>query len=109
LGLTFVSGRLWATFAGKFKQGLAPALDPEGKTLGIVGMGGIGSVVAHRMAAGWGMKVLYHNRNPIKAGEKGAEFEYVSSLEEMLGRSDVVSLNLPVRPFLSSNLPLHFD
>lgn len=83
--------------AGKFKESLKPALDPEGKTLGIVGMGGIGSVIAHRMAAGWGMKVLYHNRNPIKEGEKGSEYEYCKSLEEMLGRADVVSLNLPVR------------
>lgn len=29
---------------GKWKQGLKPASDPEGRTIGIVGMGGIGSV-----------------------------------------------------------------
>ncbi|CDZ96902.1 2-hydroxyacid dehydrogenase [Phaffia rhodozyma] len=82
--------------AGKFKQGLAPAFDPENKTLGIVGMGGIGSVVAKRMALGWGMKILYHNRNQIKDGQPGSEYEYCSSLEEMLGKADVVSLNLPL-------------
>lgn len=43
------------------------------------------------------MKILYHNRNPVKEGGAGAEYEYCSSLEDMLARSDVVSLNLPVR------------
>lgn len=61
-----------------------------------VGMGGIGSVIARRMSQGWGMKILYHNRNPIAAGKPGAEYEYCASLEEMLGRADVVSLNMPV-------------
>ena len=42
------------------------------------------------------MKILYHNRNPVKEGGAGAEYEYCSSLEDMLARSDVVSLNLPV-------------
>lgn len=49
------------------------------------------------MANGWGMKVLYHNRNRIQEGKPGSEYEYCESLEDMLGRSDVVSLNLPVR------------
>lgn len=60
-------------------------------------MGGIGAVVARRMADGWGMKILYHNRRKIAEGGAGAEYEYCENLEEMLGRCDVVSLNLPVR------------
>lgn len=43
------------------------------------------------------MKILYHNRSPVKAGGAGAEYEYCANLEEMLGRCDAVSLNLPVR------------
>lgn len=79
---------------GKWKQGLSPASDPEGKTIGIVGMGGIGSVVAKRCLA-WDMKVIYYNRNPIKP-EPEFPCEYVSKLEDLLARSDVVSLNLPL-------------
>ncbi|KAL7410214.1 D-isomer specific 2-hydroxyacid dehydrogenase [Mrakia frigida] len=82
--------------AGNWKNDLPLARDPENKTLGIVGMGGIGALVAKRMHLGWGMKILYHNRSPVKAGGAGAEYEYCASLEEMLGRCDVVSLNLPL-------------
>jgi len=79
---------------GKWKSGLKPASDPEGKTIGIVGMGGIGSVVAKRCIA-FDMKVIYYNRKPIQP-TPSFECEYVSSLEELLKRSDVVSLNLPL-------------
>lgn len=79
---------------GKWKQGLKPASDPEGRTIGIVGMGGIGSVVARRCIA-FDMKVIYYNRNPIQP-TPSFECEYVSSLAELLKRSDVVSLNLPL-------------
>ena len=63
-----------------------------GKTLGIVGTGRIGSVVAE-IGLGLGMKVIAYNRHEddeLKA--KGVEF---MSLEELLPRSDVVSLHLP--------------
>jgi len=79
---------------GKWKSGLKPASDPEGKTIGIVGMGGIGSVLAKRCIA-FDMKVIYYNRKPIQP-TPSFECEYVSSLEELLKRSDVVSLNLPL-------------
>lgn len=52
--------------SGRF-AGWSPSLllghDVHGKTLGIVGMGDIGMAVARR-AAGFGMRILYHNRNP---------------------------------------------
>ena len=67
----------------------------HGQTLGIVGMGDIGSAVARR-ARGFDMKVLYHNRtaNPL-AGEIGAE---LVPLDELLRRSDFISLHVPSTP-----------
>jgi len=80
--------------SGQWKAGLSPAHDPEGKTIGIIGMGGIGSVVAQRCLA-FGMKVIYHNRKPISP-TPAFECEYVESRDELLRRSDLVSLNLPL-------------
>lgn len=100
--------RFWAAEqscrAGNWKKGLPLARDPEGKTLGIVGMGGIGKVVARRMT-GWGMKVVYYNRRELE-DKPDFECEYKSSLEELLKVSDVVSLHMPVRP-LPPPPPLH--
>ncbi|GAA5856008.1 hypothetical protein JCM9279_003373 [Rhodotorula babjevae] len=80
--------------AGKFNAGLEMSHDPEGKVLGIVGMGGIGRAFAKRARA-LGMTVVYHNRNRLSpALEDGAT--YVSSLDELLSTADVVSLNLPL-------------
>lgn len=81
---------------GQWKKTLPLARDPEHKTLGIVGMGGIGSVVARRMALGWGMKVIYHNRRKLDNEPKDYRIEYKDSLEEMLREADVVSLHVPV-------------
>ncbi len=74
-----------------FAEGLG--VDLTGKTLGIVGMGRIGRAVAQR-ARGFGMKVLYHNRTRLAPElEQGAE--YAASLDALLPRSQVLSLNLP--------------
>ncbi|MEE8046120.1 MAG: D-glycerate dehydrogenase [Dehalococcoidia bacterium] len=70
------------------------ATDIHHKTLGIVGMGNIGSEMAKR-AAGFNMNVLYYNRNK-RDEEFGAT--YVGSLEELLERSDYVSLHNPLTP-----------
>lgn len=59
-------------------------------------MGGIGTVVAQRMALGWGMKVIYHNRRPVAEESLGFEAEYKSSLDDLLREADVVSLHAPV-------------
>jgi glyoxylate reductase len=75
---------------------------PHGKTLGIVGYGRIGRAVARRAASALGMKILWHApRDPkvedaSSAGPDGAE--RASSLEELLRRSDVVSLHCPATP-----------
>ena len=59
-----------------------------GKTLGIIGLGGIGSETA-RIAKGIGMKVIAYNRTP----RADAPVELVA-LDDLLARSDVISLNL---------------
>jgi lactate dehydrogenase-like 2-hydroxyacid dehydrogenase len=64
--------------------------DVQGTTLGIVGMGAIGRAVARR-AAGFGMRVLYTNRSG--AGYAGAQRV---ELDELLARSDFVSINCPL-------------
>src|ERR1700761_7143457 len=65
--------------------------DPKRKTLGILGMGGIGQAVAAR-AKPFGMSIQYHNRSQLPADqEKGAKYV---SFEELLKTSDVLSLNL---------------
>jgi len=69
-----------------------------GSRLGIVGMGRIGQALARRAKA-FGMQVHYHNRHRLNVGledELGAT--YWDSLEAMLPRVDVVSLNCPATP-----------
>lgn len=67
--------------------------DPQGKTLGVLGMGGIGRNLK-RKAEGFGMTVIYHNRNRLSEGlAEGAEYV---GFEELLKKSDVLSLNLPL-------------
>ncbi|MEE9592690.1 MAG: NAD(P)-dependent oxidoreductase, partial [Thermoplasmata archaeon] len=68
--------------------------DVYGKTLGIVGAGGIGAAVARR-ALGFGMQILYHSREPKVEWERewGATF---NSLPELLRHSDFVTLHVPL-------------
>ncbi|KAL8998007.1 MAG: hypothetical protein Q9169_002847 [Polycauliona sp. 2 TL-2023] len=67
--------------------------DPFKKTLGILGMGGIGRNLASKAAA-LGMNVIYHNRKRLSEEEEGGA-RYVG-FEELLAESDVISLNLPL-------------
>lgn len=68
--------------------------DVSEATLGIVGMGKIGQAVARR-AAGFSMKVLFHNRSPRPELEKELGARQVS-LDELLRESDFVSLHCPL-------------
>ncbi|KJR88166.1 D-3-phosphoglycerate dehydrogenase [Sporothrix schenckii 1099-18] len=72
--------------------------DPQGKTIGIVGMGGIGRTVARKAHAAFDMKVLYHNRNRLAPEVEAAAGHavYVPTLDELLGSVDVVSINVPL-------------
>jgi glyoxylate reductase len=66
-----------------------------GGTIGIVGMGKIGSAVAAR-AAGFGMRILYHNRRPLSPErERVLRAEY-RGLDELLAESDFVVLCVPL-------------
>lgn len=69
--------------------------DPEGKVLGILGMGGIGRNISKKAAA-FGMTTIYHNRRKL-SDDKAGSAEYVS-FEDLLKKSDVLSLNLPLSP-----------
>ena len=69
-----------------------------GKRLGIVGMGRIGTAVAQRAKA-FGMQIHYHNRRPVpKDLENELEATYWDSLDQMLSRMDIVSVNCPHTP-----------
>ncbi|RLC66896.1 MAG: D-glycerate dehydrogenase, partial [Chloroflexi bacterium] len=85
--------------AGKWRTweplGLLGA-DVWGATLGIVGLGRIGTAVARR-AQGFNMRILYHDPEPKPEleAELGAEY---SSMNDLLSRSDFVSLHCPLLP-----------
>jgi glyoxylate reductase len=69
-----------------------------GKRLGILGMGRIGTAVARR-ARGFGLAIHYHNRRRVpEALEHELEATYWESLDQMLARMDVISVNCPHTP-----------
>jgi glyoxylate reductase len=90
-----------ALHEGKFK-GWAPTWmlghRLTGKRLGILGMGRIGEAVARR-AKGFGLQIHYHNRKPVPAHiETELEATYWESLDQMLARMDIISVNCPHTP-----------
>jgi len=69
-------------------------LDVHGKTLGILGMGRIGSAVARRGRLGFGMHVLYHSRTRREELEREIGAELVS-FERLLEESDFLCVHVP--------------
>jgi glyoxylate reductase len=69
-----------------------------GKRLGIIGMGRIGQAVARRARA-FGLQVHYHNRRKVAPKiEEELDATYWESLDQMLARMDIVSVNCPHTP-----------
>lgn len=87
------------TRAGRY-EGWAPELllgtDVSGKTLGILGLGRIGSRVAYHAVKGFGIRVLYYDvkRNEDFEKEYGASFK--GTPEEVLREADFVSVHVPL-------------
>lgn len=71
-----------------------PMIELSGKTIGIIGFGRIGQAVG-RIASALGMKVLAYNRSRSESGAKIGEYV---ELDELLSRSDVISLHCPAFP-----------
>jgi len=87
------------TKAGKY-DGWSPTLllgtDVFGKTLGIVGLGRIGSRVAFHAHKGFGMKVLYYDVNRNMDFEKEFGAEYRDSVDDVMKEADFVSIHVPL-------------
>lgn len=81
---------------GGWKPEIFLGLNLEGKTLGIVGLGKIGCLVA-KMARAFGLRVVYNKRNRDCEAEEKFKLEYMS-LENLLRESDIVSLHIPLTP-----------
>ncbi len=86
--------------AGKFR-GWDPwgflGVPVSGRTLGIVGMGKIGGAIAAR-GRGFGMRVLYHNRNRLPKDREEALSARYAGLDDLLSGSDFVVLCVPLTP-----------
>lgn len=84
--------------SGGFKGWLPQLLlgvDLKGKTLGIIGMGRIGKAVARRAKA-FGLEIIYNQRKKLIQSEEDALCAKFSPLEELLKKSDIVSLHCPL-------------
>ncbi len=79
----------------RWKSGLLHGLDVHHKTLGLVGFGGIGQLMARR-GLGFSMRILYHTRHRVdESVERELHAEY-TDLETLLRESDFISLHLPL-------------
>lgn len=69
----------------------------QGKTVGILGMGGIGRTIRDRLQGFGFKKIIYYNRTRLDPDlELGAE--YCPTLDELVMESDIISVNIPLNP-----------
>jgi glyoxylate reductase len=93
-GARIITDDEWAGWSPNWMLGRRIA----GKRLGIVGMGRIGQALARRAAA-FGLSIHYHNRRRVDPRiEEALDATYWDSLDQMLARMDVVSVNCPHTP-----------
>ncbi|UWQ18545.1 D-glycerate dehydrogenase [Jannaschia sp. M317] len=106
MALILATARRMAEGIAQMRDGVWEGWAPEallgmrlrGKRLGILGMGRIGQALARRAQA-FGMSVHYHNRRRLHAGlEEPLEATYWESLDQMVSRVDVLSINAPHTP-----------
>ena len=91
MGLVFAAARHIAIMHGVVRGGgwrPMQGMELRGKTLGVVGLGGIGREMA-RIAQGVGLKVIAYNRSPVSGGSVPAV-----PIDELLAHSDIISLHL---------------
>lgn len=70
--------------------------DLEGKVVGLIGLGRIGSLVAEKAVTGLSMRAVGYD--PYVKPENAGHVKLVASMEEVLGSADFVSLHLPANP-----------
>ena len=91
-GHRLIAAGEWKTWSPMFMVGQ----DIHGATLGIVGAGRIGTAIARR-AQGFGMRLLYHNRQPAPAVEAATGARYCG-LDDLLREADYVVVAVPLTP-----------
>lgn len=84
---------IMAIHAGNFKRGVDFGHDPQGKVLGVLGMGRIGRAVVQR-AQPFGLIPIYHNRKELPVDQTGG-VQYVS-FEDLLSKSDIITIHIPL-------------
>jgi lactate dehydrogenase-like 2-hydroxyacid dehydrogenase len=92
-GAGYVRSGAWVNWGPKMFLGQ----DIHQKTLGIIGLGRIGSAVARR-ACGFNMKVLYYNHSGRNPRDEEIGALYCETLDEVLKNSDFITLHVPLTP-----------
>jgi len=92
--------------SGLWRNNHVPCSDPNGLTMGIIGLGSIGKHLA-RKAAVFGLNVQYYNRTRLAPDiEAKLKVTYCSTMENLLATSNIVSINCPLNPS-TTNLISH--